>query len=345
MFPQTSAPSPTPAESGGFYGGSGDIFSNGGYQNFPNIYTAAGSDMQVSLAPLDSNNKSTSYQENLMSAEESNGGDLKKVSYICDPECDFQGCYGQSPTQCVACKHYKLDNACVSRCPPRSFPSQGGSCWPCHESCETCAGAGQDSCVTCALGTHASLRLIRVPAAVEVESMFVEMFAYPFTLLKHIRTPLFDGSSKYQHWVDQGNARGFVADTEQKSCIPCQPNCGSCQDRPDHCTSCDHHLVLYDNKCHAACPANTYETQDYGCEACHASCDQCSGPNETHCVSCRAGRFSLNGTCVDACPDGYYADKKRKECLKCAPGCLLCASGGVCLQCADQWVLNRKNKC
>lgn len=23
-------------------------------------------------------------------------------------------------------------------------------CWPCHESCETCAGAGQDSCLTCA---------------------------------------------------------------------------------------------------------------------------------------------------------------------------------------------------
>nr|CAD7439910.1 unnamed protein product [Timema bartmani] len=109
--------------------------------------------------------------------------------------------------------------------------------------------------------------------------------------------------------------------------------------------SCFRHIVLYDNKCHAACPANTYETQDYGCEACHASCDQCSGPNETHCVSCRAGRFSLNGTCVDACPDGYYADKKRKECLKCAPGCSLCASGGVCLECADQWVLNRKNKC
>lgn len=38
----------------------------------------------------------------------------------------------------------------MSRCPPRSFPNQGGVCWPCHESCETCAGAGQDSCLTCA---------------------------------------------------------------------------------------------------------------------------------------------------------------------------------------------------
>lgn len=41
-------------------------------------------------------------------------------------------------------------STCVSRCPPRSFPNQGGVCWQCHESCETCAGAGQDSCLTCA---------------------------------------------------------------------------------------------------------------------------------------------------------------------------------------------------
>lgn len=43
-----------------------------------------------------------------------------------------------------------IRSTCVSRCPPRSFPNQGGVCWPCHESCETCAGAGQDSCLTCA---------------------------------------------------------------------------------------------------------------------------------------------------------------------------------------------------
>lgn len=41
-------------------------------------------------------------------------------------------------------------STCVSRCPPRSFANQGGVCWACHESCETCGGAGQDSCLTCA---------------------------------------------------------------------------------------------------------------------------------------------------------------------------------------------------
>nr|CAD7461444.1 unnamed protein product [Timema tahoe] len=47
--------------------------------------------------------------------------------------------------------------------------------------------------------------------AVEVKSMFVEMIAYPSTLLKHVRAPLFDGSSKHRHWVARGNARGFFA--------------------------------------------------------------------------------------------------------------------------------------
>lgn len=46
---------------------------------------------------------------------------------------------------CLVCR-----STCVSRCPPRSFPSQNGACWPCHETCETCAGPGQDSCLTCA---------------------------------------------------------------------------------------------------------------------------------------------------------------------------------------------------
>lgn len=33
----------------------------------------------------------------------------RRVLHSCDPECDPQGCYGKGPTQCVACKHYRLD--------------------------------------------------------------------------------------------------------------------------------------------------------------------------------------------------------------------------------------------
>lgn len=96
----------------------------------------------------------------------SNGDDSRKILHTnCDPECDSQGCYGQGATQCIACRHYRLDNTCVSRCPPRSFPTPAAVCWPCHESCETCAGAGQDSCLTCA---PAHLRVTDLAVCVQV---------------------------------------------------------------------------------------------------------------------------------------------------------------------------------
>lgn len=55
----------------------------------------------------------------------------------------------------------------------------------------------------------------------------------------------------------------FFLDLEQNTCVPCSANCGSCQDRPDFCKSCDHHLVMHENKCYAACPQYTFETDDY----------------------------------------------------------------------------------
>ncbi|XP_066992813.1 furin-like protease 2 [Anabrus simplex] len=296
VFPNSPQVSPPPSsDSNGYYN------INPGFQNFPNIYSVSGSEPESSVAPLNDDDKSQFPQDNLMESDDNS----KKVLHSCDPECDPQGCYGKGPTQCIACKHYKLDNTCVSRCPPRSFPNQGGVCWPCHESCETCAGPGQDSCLTCA------------PAHLRVTDLSVCLQQCP---------------------------EGYYENLEQNTCVPCEQNCASCQDRPDHCTSCDHHLVLHDNRCYAACPTYTYETEDYGCAPCHSSCETCNGSSETQCISCRPGRYSLAGTCSNVCPDGYYADKKRRECLKCPNGCATCNSA-VCLTCNEGWSLNRKGRC
>lgn len=59
------------------------------------------------------------------------------------------------------------------------------------------------------------------------------------------------------------NFNSFILDYDNKTCVPCEPNCAQCQDRSDYCTSCDHHLVIYKNQCYAACPQNTYETEDF----------------------------------------------------------------------------------
>ena len=102
-FPNDQAPSATPSlDSNAYYGSN----FNPSFQNFPNIYSVAGSDPQESITPLNDDEKNPDLQENLMGTGDDGS---KKILHSCDPECDPQGCYGKGPTQCVACKHYKLD--------------------------------------------------------------------------------------------------------------------------------------------------------------------------------------------------------------------------------------------
>lgn len=80
-----------------------DLF-NQNFQNYPNVYSAAGSEVDKVVTALDGHNIPTAQRENVM-ADSNN----KRVLHNCNPECDQQGCYGKGPTQCVACKHYRLD--------------------------------------------------------------------------------------------------------------------------------------------------------------------------------------------------------------------------------------------
>lgn len=79
-----------------------DLYS--GYINSQNLYAGAASNTEQTVQTLDGHNIPTPQRQNVM-ADSNN----KIVLHDCDPECDQQGCYGRGPTQCVACKHYRLD--------------------------------------------------------------------------------------------------------------------------------------------------------------------------------------------------------------------------------------------
>lgn len=81
------------------------------------------------------------------------------------------------------------------------------------------------------------------------------------------------------------------------------------------------------------------------CASCHSSCATCNGSAESQCITCRSGRFAHDGKCLNSCPDGYYADKKRQECVACPTGCATCSSNGFCLTCQENWTRNKKGKC
>ncbi|XP_017055608.1 furin-like protease 2 isoform X2 [Drosophila ficusphila] len=301
-------------------GGNFNTDSFAGYLNYQNIFSSAGSNPEPATATLDGQNVNASVATGgpaefagltaaspaqLVAAPDSRDGS-KLILHSCDAECDSSGCYGRGPTQCVACSHYRLDNTCVSRCPPRSFPNQVGICWPCHDTCETCAGAGPDSCLTCA------------PAHLHVIDLAVCLQFCP---------------------------DGYFENSRNRTCVPCEPNCASCQDHPEFCTSCDHHLVMHENKCYSACPLDTYETEDNKCAFCHSTCATCNGPTDQDCITCRSSRYAWQNKCLISCPDGFYADKKRLECMPCQEGCRTCTSNGVCSECLENWTLKKRDKC
>lgn len=68
------------------------------------VFNGAASNPEQSVTTFDGHNIPITQRGNVMS-----DANTKVVQRDCDPECDQQGCYGRGPTQCVACKHYRLD--------------------------------------------------------------------------------------------------------------------------------------------------------------------------------------------------------------------------------------------
>nr|CAD7411542.1 unnamed protein product [Timema cristinae] len=323
-------------------------------QDFVNTQSISENDQNTLVSLMDDvNNISIQKSEKYMN---------RKIQNNCDPECDFQGCYGEGPSLCVACRHHKLGKGeCVRRCPSGSFPGQTGVCIPCHESCGTCTGAGGGNCITCAPAhlhvTDLAVCLQQcpegyihgVPLSVRFSSgFFLHLSLYnPTGLQVCISFHALEMSSR-----EVITAAIVILRCQKKRkrhighnlCVPCKPNCASCQDQPDHCDICENHLVLYNNECYAVCPVYTYETEDYSCAPCHSSCETCRGPTSIHCISCHHGHFSLNGGCLKVCPQGYYEHRKRKECLECPPGCSTCNST-YCITCEEGWKLDKNGGC
>lgn len=83
---------------------------------------------------------------------------------------------------------------------------------------------------------------------------------------------------------------------------------------------------------------------NYRCGPCDSKCESCTGPNADQCITCKSGYFELKGTCHSKCPDFYYPDQKRHECLACPAGCVACNST-ACHACDQNFSLNKKGRC
>uniref|UniRef100_A0A3Q3AJU6 Proprotein convertase subtilisin/kexin type 6 n=1 Tax=Kryptolebias marmoratus TaxID=37003 RepID=A0A3Q3AJU6_KRYMA len=101
---------------------------------------------------------------------------------------------------------------------------------------------------------------------------------------------------------------------------PCHSECGDqgC-DGPntEHCLNCIHFSLgslKSGRTCVSHCPRGHYENiSSRRCRHCHKGCETCVSPSPGDCLSCRRGLYlnTLNSSCTNTCPPGYFADESE----------------------------------
>lgn len=93
-----------------------DFFRPSTFQNYQGPYTGSASNVQSSVASLDgssapilTNRLPGDATDDITRALQGSLDPSRTVLHDCDPQCDHQGCYGTGPTECIACKTYRLD--------------------------------------------------------------------------------------------------------------------------------------------------------------------------------------------------------------------------------------------
>lgn len=85
---------------------------------------------------------------------------------------------------------------------------------------------------------------------------------------------------------------------------------------------------------------------DHTCKKCHASCTECTG-SPSPCQACNTTHYFFNDTCVNPCPNGYYArvvaNISYRICTPCVIQCTTCWNGndGSCGSCNNDLMLKK----
>ena len=219
-------------------------------------------------------------------------------------------CNAQSSGSCLKCDspYFLYPNTigqCLLTCPDGFWANSGSrtcdSCWISTSSspysCKTCLSSGSSNqCTSCAAGA----------------------FLHPNTEGECV-APCPDG---------------FWGDTYSNTCQPCwsstvQPyTCASCMGpHSTNCLSCNPDTFLYQGQCITSCPAGYWgDTSSWECKPCWSSttspftCKTCDAGGSSNCLSCNVGAFQYPmdyGSCLNACPDGFYADNSDWKCKAC----------------------------
>ncbi|XP_021397203.2 proprotein convertase subtilisin/kexin type 5 isoform X2 [Lonchura striata] len=223
-----------------------------------------------------------------------------------------EGICKHCPEMCQECIHDEIctecmdefflhDGKCVQECPSHFYPEEK-HCFPCHADCKDCNGPNSDDCTACTF------------------SLFV----------------------LYNGMCFKECPEGSYYEEATKDCQACNRTCQTCSSSTI-CLTCRNGWILnHDGHCILpgyCSPTEYYLEEIQTCKSCHKKCFHCSGPTENQCLSCVNKQYLLNRTCVETCPDGYYADSTEGQCSACHSTCDTCTGkhSSQCLSCKLGW--------
>ena len=287
----------------------------------------------------------------------------------CPPLCakcaDSQSC-----SACVKEAALLPNGVCEESCPSNYYVDSDGACHPCHTSCLTCEGPGEQDCLecpgkyildddgscvpSCSKGYYLDHRKMECRSCHKTCAECVGGGATDCTLCKD-GYDLLNGTCVKEREKTTACEQSHFFSEKAGECVQCSPGCEECTDDTS-CSVCadgfflEIQNVLKDELrvCVNACAVGFYgDDSTTSCQPCPAYCDECVGPDNCTVCSSNSSTPPHNGRCPQPCSEKQYFDHSANKCLPCSDeNCLICISSSVsCLQCVPPNLLTPTGLC
>jgi proprotein convertase subtilisin/kexin type 5 len=204
------------------------------------------------------------------------------------------------------------------------FGDSNQRCQSCHSSCLTCSSSLATNCLTCSnyftptLGTCTDVCLEkgffpRLTSPRTCQPCAVGCDQCEANRCLECTSGLFLKSRVCV--TDCGI--GFISDQATKSCLPCDPSCGTCKGATElDCLTCRPNTFMMNNgSCVAFCLTGYFTNRvAQRCDPCTDFCDSCPS-NPSNCTACKNGFYMFNNKCVATCPPGASPIVETMTCL------------------------------
>uniref|UniRef100_A0AAV2MQD7 P/Homo B domain-containing protein n=1 Tax=Knipowitschia caucasica TaxID=637954 RepID=A0AAV2MQD7_KNICA len=296
------------------------------------------------------------YVSEGLCVEHCSSGFIDEESQACEPcHRSCASCGGPRSDDCDTCASgFSLSGGeCLPStqkyCADGFYSQSLGSCRPCSSSCSSCSGPNRTDCLSCSPGqflTPQQTCMSRCPSGTFSNSTSGRceechrgcmVCEHPMQCLSCHHGLMLQEGVCVDHCL-----RGFP---QAGVCVPCLPQCSSCQGNSSTCLSCEPpYLHSLDHTCRERCAEGSYST-GRECEACPPDCSQCD--HHGLCTKCAQFYFLHQDGCVDDCPSGFFVDSQDHECLKCHRECSSCdgPDSDDCIVCSNPSAVRFRGEC